>query len=416
MVRSQPDRRPALALAVLVSVAVLVAGCGQPSAPAARTGQLLVGRAERLPSAAMSPSQVTAAEDTFGLALFRRVCSPAPEANLLLSPESAAEALGMLYAGAKGPTAAALGRLLHLPAWQPGLVTALHQRTALLSGLRQLAITDHVFAQSGVRPSPRVLDDLRTAYRAGLWTVDFGAEPATTNQINAVVAHDTHGLVPTLFPAPLPASTRTVLSNTVYLKARWAQPFRTTSTAPFHTASGSSVQVPLMSSTDPVASYRQAAGWQSATLPYQGGRLAAVALLPPAHAAGCALPTLAQWTALTAGTSTRSTGVRLPRVRLSQTWDNLQTPLAAMGLPLSGDYSGLGPADSQISEIVQRDTMDVTPAGTTAAAATGVAVGSAELVGPAATLTFNRPFLLLLEDTASHAPLFLARIADPAQP
>lgn len=60
--------------------------------------------------------------------------------------------------------------------------------------------------------------------------------------------------------------------------------------------------------------------------------------------------------------------------------------------------------------------MDVTPAGTTAAAATGVAVGSAELVGPAATLTFNRPFLLLLEDTASHAPLFLARIADPAQP
>ena len=416
MVRSQPDRRPALALAVLVSVAVLVAGCGQPSAPAARTGQLLVGRAERLPSAAMSPSQVTAAEDTFGLALFRRVCSPAPEANLLLSPESAAEALGMLYAGAKGPTAAALGRLLHLPAWQPGLVAALHQRTALLSGLRQLAITDHVFAQSGVRPSPRVLDDLRTAYRAGLWTVDFGAEPATTNQINAVVAHDTHGLVPTLFPAPLPASTRTVLSNTVYLKARWAQPFRTTSTAPFHTASGSSVQVPLMSSTDPVASYRQAAGWQSATLPYQGGRLAAVALLPPAHAAGCALPTLAQWTALTAGTSTRSTGVRLPRVRLSQTWDNLQTPLAAMGLPLSGDYSGLGPADSQISEIVQRDTMDVTPAGTTAAAATGVAVGSAELVGPAATLTFNRPFLLLLEDTASHAPLFLARIADPAQP
>ncbi len=416
MVRSQPDRRPALALAVLVSVAVLVAGCGQPSAPAARTGQLLVGRAERLPSAAMSPSQVTAAEDTFGLALFRRVCSPAPEANLLLSPESAAEALGMLYAGAKGPTAAALGRLLHLPAWQPGLVTALHQRTALLSGLRQLAITDHVFAQSGVRPSPRVLDDLRTAYRAGLWTVDFGAEPATTNQINAVVAHDTHGLVPTLFPAPLPASTRTVLSNTVYLKARWAQPFRTTSTAPFHTASGSSVQVPLMSSTDPVASYRQAAGWQSATLPYQGGRLAAVALLPPAHAAGCALPTLAQWTALTAGTSARSTGVRLPRVRLSQTWDNLQTPLAAMGLPLSGDYSGLGPADSQISEIVQRDTMDVTPAGTTAAAATGVAVGSAELVGPAATLTFNRPFLLLLEDTASHAPLFLARIADPAQP
>ena len=414
MVRNRLGPRWATAVALLAGLAVLVAGCGQP-APAARTGQVLMGRAEQLPAAALPPARLTAAEDAFGLALFRRVCTPAPGANLLLSPESAVQALGMLYAGASGPTAAAIGRLLHLPAWQPGLVAALHQHTARLSGLRQLEISDHLFEQSGVRPRQRVLDDLRTAYRAALWTVDFGTEPATTNQINTVVADGTHGLVPTLFPAPLPASTRAVLSNTVYLKARWPQPFPATSAAPFRTASGQVVQVPLMSSTDPVASYRQAAGWQSATLPYAGGGLAAVGLLPPAHAASCAVPTLAQWTALTAGTSTRSTGVRLPRLRLSQTWDNLQTPLAAMGLPLSGDYSGFGPADSQISEIVQRDTMDVTPAGTTAAAATGVAVGSAERVGPAVTLTFNRPFLLLLEDTVTHAPLFLAWITDPAQ-
>lgn len=170
-----------------------------------------------------------------------------------------------------------------------------------------------------------------------------------------------------------------------------------------------------MSSPDLAAGYRQAAGLQSATLPYAGGRLAAVGLLPPAHAASCAVPTPAQWTALTAGASTRSTGVRLTRLRLSQTWDQLQTPLAAMGLPLSGDYSGLGPAGREISAIVQQDTMDITPAGTTAAAATGVAVGTAQRVGPAAMLTFDRPFLLLLEDTATHAPLFLAWITDPAQ-
>jgi serpin B len=118
---------------------------------------------------------------------------------------------------------------------------------------------------------------------------------------------------------------------------------------------------------------------------------------------------------LTAGTSTESAGVRLPRLHLSQTWDNLQAPLAAMGLPLSGDYTGLGPADSQISEVVQQDTMDMTPAGTTAAAATGIAVGTAEAAGPPLTLTFNRPFLLVLEDTATHTPLFLAQVSDPSQ-
>jgi serpin B len=207
-----------------------------------------------------------------------------------------------------------------------------------------------------------------------------------------------------------------VLTNALYLKASWLHPFGRPSPAPFHTADGRVVQVPMMSSGTPVASYRRVGGWQSATMPYAGGQLAAVALLPPAHLAGCAAPAPAQWTALTAGPSGLSAQVQLPRLHLRQTWDNLQAPLAALGLPLSGDYTGLGAADSQISEIVQQDAMDVTPAGTTAAAATGIAVGSAAPSAPTVTLTFNRPFLLVLEDTATHTPLFLARIANPVQP
>jgi serpin B len=415
MVRSRPGRQLALAVAMLAGAAVLVAGCGQPGSSRSGGGQLLTGRVEKLPAAALPPGRLAAAEDAFGLALLRRLCAPAPAANLLLSPESAAEALGMLYAGANGPTAAAVGRLLHLPAWQPWLVAALDRHTASLAGLRQLQVTNHLFEQSGVRPTQRVLNDLRTAYRAGLWSVNFGDEPATTNKINGVVAQETHGLVPTLFPTPLPASTQTVLENTVYLNARWEQPFPSTSTAPFHTADGQVVQVPLMSNTGPVASYRRVAGWQSATLPYAGGRLAAVGLLPPAHAANCAVPSQAQLTALTTTAPGQPAGVRLPRMHLSQTWANLQLTLAAMGLPLSGDYSGLGAQDSQISEIVQRDTMTVDAKGTTAAAATGVAVGTAELAGPSLVLSFNRPFLLLLEDTATHTPLFLAWVTDPGQ-
>ena len=56
------------------------------------------------------------------------------------------------------------------------------------------------------------------------------------------------------------------------------------------------------------------------------------------------------------------------------------------------------------------------PAGTTAAAATGVAAGTAMRAGPPMMLTFDRPFLLLLEDTATHTPLFLARITNPSEP
>ena len=409
-------RHVAMTLAALASVALLAAGCGQSRPSACRGAQLLVGQVERLSPSSMSPAQVTAAEDAFSLALFDRVCPAKPGPNLLLSPESAAQALGMLYAGAKGPTAASVGRLLRLPAWNPGLVAALHRHTATLAGLPQLAVSNHLFEQSGNRPAQQVLDDLRTAFHTGLGIVDFGDEPATTNQINALIARETHGLIPALFQAPLPLATRTVLTNALYLKARWRNPFPATSPAPFHTGDGQVVQVPLMRSAAPVASYRQAGGWQAATLPYSTGRLAAVALLPPAHATRCAAPTLPQWTALTAGRSTQSAEVQLPRLHLSQTWDNMQAPLAAMGLPLNGDYTGLGAADTQISQVVQHDTMDVTPAGTTAAAATGVAIGTAESAAPPLTLTFNRPFLLLLEDTATHTPLFLAQVTNPVQP
>jgi serine protease inhibitor len=81
-------------------------------------------------------------------------------------------------------------------------------------------------------------------------------------------------------------------------------------------------------------------------------------------------------------------------------------------LPLVGDYSGLGASDDQISTVVQKVVMKVDRQGTKAAAATGVGVTTLARVG-GQTVRFDRPFLLLLEDTATHTPLFLARVADP---
>ena len=118
---------------------------------------------------------------------------------------------------------------------------------------------------------------------------NFGDEPATTDRINAIIARETHGLIPALFPRRCP-SPPAGADDALYLKAPWLHPFPGATPAPFRTAGGRLVQVPMMSSTVPVASYRQAGGWQSATLPYAGGRLAAVALLPPARAASCAVP------------------------------------------------------------------------------------------------------------------------------
>ena len=69
MVRGRPGCPLTLAAAMLVSAAVLVAGCGQQAAPVRGAGQLLTGRVEKLPRAVLPPDQLTAATDAFGLAL-----------------------------------------------------------------------------------------------------------------------------------------------------------------------------------------------------------------------------------------------------------------------------------------------------------------------------------------------------------
>ena len=390
-------------------------GCGHGQAGHRAVAQVLAGHEEPLAAAGVSAQQVGADMAAFGLALYARLCASQPTANLLLSPASAAQALGMLYAGSAGPTAASVGRLLRLPAWSPALVAGLHNQTAALARVPQLAVSNHIFEQTGLAPTARVLDDLRTAFDTDLRQVDFADEPATTNAINAVVAHDTRGLIPALFASPLDASPQTVLTNATYLHARWQHPFPAASPAPFHTASGGTVSAPQMDSVDPVAGYHSAGGWQSAILPYTGGDLAAVAILPPASATGCDIPTAGELAALTATRTGQTAEVLLPKLHLSQGWPQLQDTLAAMGLPLSGDYSGLGAGDSQISQVVQKATMSVDQMGTTAAAATGIGIGTAGIAGNIVTINFDRPFLLIIEDTATRTPLFLARVADPTQ-
>lgn len=410
--------RLAVAVVLVGSFGAGLAGCGQAAAghpsghPA--VGQVLTGHEEPLAAGGIPAQQVGADTTAFGLALYSRLCASQPTANLLFSPASAAEALGMLYAGSAGPTAASLGRLLRLPAWTPALVAGLHNQTAALARVSQLAVSNHIFEQTGLAPAARVLDDLRTAFGTDLRQVDFADEPAATNAINAVVAHDTRGLIPALFGSPLDASTQTVLTNAIYLHAQWQQPFPFTSQAPFHTAAGRTVSARLMNSGEPVARYHSLDGWQSAILPYTGADLVAVAILPPISAADCEIPTAAELATLTAARAARNAEVLLPTLHLSQSLTHLQGTLAAMGLPLSGNYSGLGAGDSGISQVVQKATMDVTQLGTTAAAATGIGI-SVSLPNKPVILNFDRPFLLMLEDTATRTPLFLARIADPTQ-
>ena len=76
-----------------------------------------------------------------------------------------------------------------------------------------------------------------------------------------------------------------MLTDALYLHAAWAQPFAAsaTSPAPFTSAAGTRVSAQVHARRA-VPGTTQADGWTAVSLPYQGGKLAMLALLPPGRA------------------------------------------------------------------------------------------------------------------------------------
>ena len=77
--------------------------------------------------------------------------------------------------------------------------------------------------------------------------------------------------------------TRLVLVNAIYLKAPWTEEFpaHATKPEPFHVKGGEAVPVPTMNQTDRLG-FRREAGYTVVTIPYSGGDLQFVILLPDA--------------------------------------------------------------------------------------------------------------------------------------
>jgi serpin B len=369
----------------------------------------------RLTAGMTTAHDVAAAQTAFGLALLRRLAAAAPDEGLLLSPTSAAQALGMLAPALTGGRAVALAGLLGLPPWSAQQSDALAEQTRVLDGLR----TDPDGGADSLQTSNRVWTDrryrlgadhvaaVRAAFAASLDQADFGQDPVgATDRVNAAVAEDTRGLVPALFPRPLDRATVLVLTNAVHLRARWASPFTWTGPEPFATARGP-VDVAMMAGAS--GRGRSAAGWESVELSYRDGTLTAVAVLPPEGTD----PVTVDEAVLGAldRAAPRPVDVRLPRLRMAVRTD-LRDPRVDLGLPLR--LPELGP-DVRVDQVVQEAVLDVDQDGTVAAAATGAAMVAVSLRMPLPVVSFDRPFLLLLTDSATRSPLFLAVVRDPSR-
>jgi serpin B len=426
-----------------LGLALAAAGCASPARPGGPSGMagLTVAHGVAAREPGVSPRPLGTADAAFGLGVLGAWCRANPDANLVLSPSSLASGLGMAYLGARGGTAQAMAGVLHLPATGSALAAELQARSAALRSLSSPGVTvassDQIWADTGLTTSPGYLNAVATGYRAGLARLPLQHDPArAAQQIDQAISAATRGHIPRLLTPGSVQNLGWLLTDALYLNAAWASPFEATSTRTqtFWTAAGQAVAAKFMNG----GRFRQAqaAGWTAVALPYRGGRLAMVALLPPvAQGGGCSLPSASSLAAMTGalaggagatggaeaagGTAVSGgTAVALPRVSLSTKAD-LKGLLAGLGMGVAftsgADFGGLSPQACCIGLVEHAATLQVGEKGTVASAATAVGVlPSAAQATPASQVTFDRPYLLLVTATSTGEPLFLARVADPA--
>jgi serine protease inhibitor len=411
--------------AVLILAGVMAAGCGSAAATAPAKPGTVHGVATVEPS--VDPRPYGAADTAFGLDLLGAWCSQDPDASFVFSPESLASGLGMAYLGARGSTAQAMAGVLHLPPAGPALQAGLHARSAALHALDQpgvtLASSDQLWADPTLPTLPSFLNALASSYGAGVRQVPLQSDPAAAaQQIDAAIAAATRGHIPQLLTPEELGGSGWVLTDALYLDAAWADPFQGSQTRPgtFTTAAGSQVTAMFLNGGSfPVTN---ADGWTGVSLPYRGGKLAMVALLPDSGSGSCpALPaaTLAAiTTALARGGSGVRAAVSLPKVSL-QSSASLQGLLTTLGMGVAftqnANFTGLSPAACCIAAVIHAATLDVGEQGTVGSAATAVGIAPTAITArlPLPTIVFDRPYLMLVTDASTGEPLFLARVADP---
>ena len=392
---------------------------------------LLLAFGLRLPAGAQTVQAGSVVEDNtaFALDLYAHV-SRTP-GNLFFSPYSISTCLALTYAGARGDTETQMSQVLHFSTDQRQTHSAFGELQRQLDAQKQkgiqLDIANALWAQQGEPFLPAFLKIARDDYQASVQQADFSTSAdVVTREINRWVAQKTEDKIQDILsPGSVNDRTRLVLANAIYFKGAWASRFdpAATSPQPFHVSESDQAEVPLMRRVAD-AGYAENNDLQAVELPYCGGGLSMVILLPRQIGA---LDRLEQQLSpgflagLLAQMEPQKVEVYLPRFKL-EFGLTLNDMLAQMGIPDAfllekADFSGFyGPrfhGRVNISGVFHKAWVEVNEEGTEAAAATVVSLAAHFAMERPPVFRADHPFVFLIRDTRSGSVLFLGRLADP---
>ena len=424
----------------IVLTLAMLAACAGPlgptNTPAAGQNQpitVAISNKARNTDPASTPSdqdQLVKGNAAFAFDLYQQLLSGSP-GNLFYSPYSISVALSMAQAGARGETLSQMDQAMHYTLQGKALYQAFDALQLALANEQKnqgnpgendftLNVVNAAWGQNSYKFLQDYLDILAEYYGAGMRLVDFQADPEKARQaINDWVAQQTAQKIKDLIPqgAITPLS-RLVLTNAIYFNSPWLSPFNESATkdGTFTNLDGKQVTVPMMN-TQHTFGYFQGNGYQAVELPYSGGKLSMLVLVPDSGQFAAVEKSLspALLDTVRQGLQGSEVTLSLPKFKYESS-TSLGDILKKMGMsdafdPNKADLSGMdGTRSLFISDVLHKAYVSVDEKGTEAAAATAVVVGTTAMPTNVVTLKIDRPFIFLIQDVQSGTILFAGRV------
>jgi serine protease inhibitor len=369
-------------------------------------------------------SQLIAADNGFAFRLLGAITAADTGGNLFISPLSVGMALGMTYNGAAGGTADAMRLTLGFDGLTRDEINASYRSLIdLLRGLDpsvEFTIANSVWYRPDMALDSAFLDRTTRYFDAAVRPLDFGSPDAAAT-INQWVSDATHARITEIVDAPIPDSIIAYLINAIYFKGIWTYQFPRDATrpGPFHRADGSTRDVPMMRSPEPIPVLHASTDeGDLLDLPYGGGAYRMTIMLPRADVALDSLVrTLTQerWDGWVGMLDSASLLVTMPKFQLEYE-KSLVDALSTLGMgvafcPNEADFTDMyPPGGACITKVKHKTWLDVNEEGTEAAAVTSVEIG---VTSVPAGITIDRPFLFAIREALSGTILFIGTIVDP---
>lgn len=364
----------------------------------------------------------------FAFSLFSNILQQ-DKVNVFFSPYGISNAFSMVYEGVHGNTKSEIQSVFHFienDKARRDSVKALDSKLNNVNGKYKLNIANALWIQNDFPVLKNYTDILEKYYTALATNLDFKRNPEGSRQIiNKWVGNKTNQKIKDLFPlGSIDNLTRVVLTNAVYFKGNWSNQFSKNETKDedFKITDQQTVKVPMMT-TEQCLRYFEDEDLQALEMPYKGGNLSMIVLLPKENnltslTESLSVEKLNEWKSRL---TTEYIRAYIPKFTLNTKYI-LNDNLVSMGIPSAfspdkADFSGITDKKDYlfISRVIHQAFVKVDEKGTEAAAATGMD----DLLGftmppPPKIFRVDHPFVFLIYDNQTGLILFIGQVVDPS--